>query len=456
MRTHRAKKSVEVQVEWADQRGREDLDDTAWADARAATKNTNLEAYAAARAKSDNAKTPDGRCEKALQIWLQRRSTWAGSCFSSKSQLPWLWYVQKLLPRYHTATKAWRKPRRHITVKSYLQNYRFVRRGVPTRVHRISAQLWSARGRLSKGKVAAKHNRYGIMAYCETAAVAIKIIFGRLLAFHDPEVDDPTTKPQIVWAASIVLGSSMVNQQLESIRARNGAKVKPNVFTRALEVFGSSGPTTCHPFARQYGILQAVFSHHEPHPTADPELGLKQAKFTVTHPTDPTMSTAATLTDSRTLPANVQAGDVLRMEVVSSSPSHAVLSVPRYIGFVKKCGCNKPTIILAVEALGFVHVRTEKFVVRPHAAECILQLSRHYFLATVAKSRGATNNTGLFGCHDLLFTCEEGNLHQYLLDHQLDDTNSFILDVIDSRDHENISSETLCISRYSKKNSKDE
>ena len=119
----------------------------------------------------------------------------------------------------------------------------------------------------------------------------------------------------------------MVNAQLTAIRARAAPKRKPNVFTRALEVFGSSGPRTCHPFARKYGILQAVFSHHTPHPKADPALGLFQSKFTVTHPADPTISTTATLIDSRTLPANVQAGDVLRMEVVSSSPRHAVLTV---------------------------------------------------------------------------------------------------------------------------------
>ena len=102
-----------------------------------------------------------------------------------------------------------------------------------------------------------------------------------------------------------------------------------------------------------------------------------------------------------------------------------------------------------------MHSLTEKFISRPHAAEFILQLSRHYSLATVANSRGATNKTGLFGAHTLLFAFEEDNFHQYLLDRQLDETNSFILDVIDNRDHENISLEILCISTYSKKNNKD-
>lgn len=336
-----------------------------------------------------------------------------------------------------------------------MQNVRFVRRGAPSGVHRVSANLWSSRGKMSKGRATAKYNRYGIMAYCAKAATAIKTILSHLLAFHNPEVDGPERKPNVVWTTSIVLGSSIVNCQLHAIRARSTPERKANVFTRALEVFGSSGPRTCHPFAHKYGLLQAVFSHHEPHPTADPALGLKQSKFRVTHPTDSTISTTATVIDSRTLPTNVREGDVLRMEVVSSSPLHAFLTVPRYIGFAKNHNDNRPTVILALEALGFVHTRTEKFIPRPHVVEFILQLSRHYSIATVAKSRGATNKTDLFGAHTLLFACEEGNLFQYLLDHQLDDTNSFILDVPDNCDHENISLEIICINRYSKRNSKD-
>ena len=156
------------------------MDDACWAAARADTKNTNLEEYAVARAKAEHAKTLDGRCEKALKFWLERRSTWSGSCYSNKSQLPWLWYVKSLLPRYHTATKAWRKPRRYITVVPYTHNFRFVRRGAPTCVHRVSARLWSVRGKLSKGKVVAKYSSYGIASYCERVVTAVNTILHRL------------------------------------------------------------------------------------------------------------------------------------------------------------------------------------------------------------------------------------------------------------------------------------
>ena len=451
---HRAKQSAEVQIDWANQRGREDLDEAGWAAARAATKNTNLDEYAVERAKVQHAKTPDGRCEKALKFWLERRSTWSGS-FSNKSQLPWLWYVKKLLPRYYSAVKTWRKPRRYINAVSHISNFRFVRTASPTRVHRVSARLWTRSGKLSKGRAVAKDHRYGIMCYCTQAATDIKTILSRLIAFHNPEIDGPGRTPNVMWATSIVLRSSMVNYQLRSIRERDTPTGKSNVFTRAVEVFGSSGPATCHPFARQYGILKAVFSHHEPHPTSDRALGLKQSKFKLTHPSDPTITTTATLIDSRTLPANVREGDVLRMEVISSSPHHAMLSVPQYIGYTKNKTCDRPTIILSIETLGFVHDHTEKFIPRPHDVEFILHLSRHYSVVTVVKSRGETNKTGLFGAYPLLFAFEEGNFQQYLLDHQLDDTNSFILDVIDNHDYENVSVEILCISRYSKRNIKD-
>ena len=91
---------------------------------------------------------------------------------------------------------------------------------------------------------------------------------------------------------------------------------------------------------------------------------------------------------------------------------------------------EKPVVILNVECLGFVEKKTDKFRARPNAAEFLLKLSRKYHLATVSSVKGMTIKSKLFGIHMLLFAAEEGDLQDCLLQHQLDNHNSFILDFL--------------------------
>ena len=116
------------------------------------------------------------------------------------------------------------------------------------------------------------------------------------------------------------------------------------------------------------------------------------------------------------------------IQVVKSSPRHAVLQVPSDVGFVDSDDdCHKPTAILDVNVFGFLDPITNKFSVRPHSREFIMQLSRRYQLAVVSPCRGMTIQTGLFGLHYLLFVVEEGNLSQMITKHQLDGTNAVLV-----------------------------
>ena len=303
---------------------------------------------------------------------------------------------------------------------------------------------------------------------------AVSNILDRLLLFHDSDVDGDTCKPNIVWAISIVLGHRMASM-IQQLRERDAPSAKETVFSLAADTFGVEGPVTCHPFARKYDIVYAVYDRDVPHPTASPSLGRKQSVFVVHDPADESVITKGTLHDSRRLPSNMTSGDVVRLEVISSSPTHmqvryahehaqthityafTQLQVPTDVSFAKSRIHNRPTIILAVEVFGFLHVNTEKFIVRPSAPEFLLQVSRHYNIATVSRVRGSTNKTGLFGMYPLLFTCEEGNLPRYLADHQLDSSNAFILDVCasDNTDYNNVSITKIYTSRYIKKNIRD-
>lgn len=129
------------------------------------------------------------------------------------------------------------------------------------------------------------------------------------------------------------------------------------VFTRALETFGSSGPDTCHPFAHRYDVVDAVFIEEVPHPQADPSLGLKISKFTITDPNNPDVHTGATVDNSSILPSNLQQGDVLRLEVVSSFPTKATLTTPFAIGFMKPLDRKRSVVIIDMRVLGFVESR---------------------------------------------------------------------------------------------------
>ena len=101
----RAQQSVEAQIAWAEQAKRKDKDDAEWDDAAAQTANPGLDEFELVLEKMERSKTADGRCEKALQRLLHHRGTWAGS--TSYRGQSWLWYVQKLLPRYYGHAKAW-------------------------------------------------------------------------------------------------------------------------------------------------------------------------------------------------------------------------------------------------------------------------------------------------------------------------------------------------------------
>ena len=140
---------------------------------------------------------------------------------------------------------------------------------------------------------------------------------------------------------------------LQSVRERDApSSLKNDVFSLSLSTFGSEGPRTCHPFAHELDIVDAVFVDFIGVQSTDTGPHLQQASFSVTDRLNPEVSTAATLRDLKQLPSNLQAGDVLRLEVVSSSPQHAVLQVPPFVDFMVPSTREKPVVILNVMALG--------------------------------------------------------------------------------------------------------
>ena len=239
----RAKKSVEVQLDFAQHNRRRDLGGAEWDALRAQVLNPNLDSYKLILAKKKRASTPDGRCEKALSRWLKHRGTWAGSTsYGSKTNYSWLWYVQHLLPHYFQRTEAWRTSK-----DSYFKHRAF---------------LWSSRGtKLLKGKVSQQRSVYSLPAYCIGAAKTISIVFNKLLSFFNPE-DGEDCKPTVPLTANIVLGAvqrdSIIGYLLQTIRDSAAPAAKPDVFSDALELFGSSGPITSHPFTHKYDIVQAM------------------------------------------------------------------------------------------------------------------------------------------------------------------------------------------------------
>lgn len=251
----RAQQSVEAQLGWARKAKRKDKTDAEWADAAAQTANPSLDDFEVLLEKMERSKTDDGRCEKALRRLLHHRGTWAGSTsYRGKS---WLWYVQKLLPRYYARAESWSA----------------------IAVHRRRANMWSANGeRLLKGKSTKKrtkkNNAYGLPSYCDQAFDATTSILFRLLDFYDP-MDGAHCKPTVVMVASIVLGQATgvdgvphchTAWLLEQIRDSDAPSGKESVFTRAMDLFGCEGPRTCHPFAKQFDIFQALFTKRDKQP----------------------------------------------------------------------------------------------------------------------------------------------------------------------------------------------
>ena len=445
----RAKQSVSVQLNWAHQKRRQDLDDDEWDALRAEVKNPNLDAFKLHLAASERASTPEGRCEKALCRWLEHKGTWAGSTsYCSKTNYSWLWYVRHLLPRYYAQTEVWRTSK-----DSY---------------HKHRAVLWSSNGtRLLKTKAVQKRKKiYGLSSYCASAAATTKVVLEKLSGFYNPEDDGEfNCKPTVALAASIVLGHvkrgvtglkfCIIGHLLQSIQDSAPPPEKSDVFSRALEMFGSSGPSSCHAFAHKYDIVHATFVGEEAHPTAAVTLGMKQAVFTLTDPNNVSLSTTARLCDRKELPINLQQGDRLRLQVASSSLRNVMLEIPTDIGFLSAPDDTRPVAIIAIDVLGFVHTKTHKFIPRPHAIEFILEISRVYRLSIASNRRGASLTSRLFGVFDLLFVAEEDDLEDYISINHLDDTNSFILDSDNSVRPQSCSLQRIVIPSYVKKNIRD-
>ena len=200
--------------------------------------------------------------------------------------------------------------------------------------HRHVADLWSHKDKekLLKTRVMRKKNRwgqehvFGLPYYCTISANATSVIFKQLKEYFNPAWGLGAV-PTVVMASSIVFGGNVASL-LQYVHERAApSTADDDVFSHALATFGFEGPRTCHPFAHEYDIIQAVFVGVISHRTADHTLGLQQATFTVTDPSCPNVSTAATLSNIKQLPSNLKPGDVLRLEVVNSSPRHAELQV---------------------------------------------------------------------------------------------------------------------------------
>ena len=126
----RSRKTVQAQIDWAAGAGREDEGEKFWDDLAAAAINPHLEKFKEDLEKEEHAASPEGRCEKVLCRVLQK-NTWCGSgSYSTRSNFPWIWYVQNVLPRFFNATETWYAPRPDgIVVTSYVGGYRIRRMG---------------------------------------------------------------------------------------------------------------------------------------------------------------------------------------------------------------------------------------------------------------------------------------------------------------------------------------
>ena len=372
---------------WARNKNRVDKTDAEWQAARAATQNPNLDNITAKLEQMEYAVTPDGRCEAALSH-LTNWSTWAGKgSYGTKTNFGWLWYAQRLLPRYMQACQLWASE---------------VKEGT----HRRAASLWSRKAKhkmlktyvMRKKNSLGQENIYGLPFYCSNAGIATVKIFQKLQEFYNPSWGC-NNAPTVVIASSIVFGGN-VAALLQWIRERSAPSViVDDVFNRALTSFGTIGPRTCHPFAYTFDIVDAVFKGVRDTPGVTAPNGMQQATFLIRDATNPDVTTKATLNNSRKLPSNLRQGDVLRLEVVKSSPRHAVVQVPPYIDFLVPSTTSKSVAIINVNILGFIDKTTSKFRVRPHAHEFVLMISRKYHLATVSTSRGMTIRSTMFGLY---------------------------------------------------------
>ena len=184
-----------------------------------------------------------------------------------------------------------------------------------------------------------------------------------------------------------------------------------------------------------------------------------QHHFKIRDPQNADSWTKATLLPSPSLPSlpsNLCADDNCRLEVVSSSPKHAVVQVPRHIGYCLTSELRtKPVLVVNPLCLGFVDKRTEIFRTRPHAREFLLLCSRVFQLTTVCPSRAIDIRSGCFSIYYLLFSSEMDNLGHHLMKYNLDSTNTIILDTPDSDLDVNVSIVPVSKYKYIQQNIRD-
>lgn len=119
---------------------------------------------------------------------------------------------------------------------------------------------------------------------------------------------------------------------MDEIRNSNAPVEKESVFSRAINAFGIEGPDTCHRLWRKYDIVMATFIQFN----NDLSTGMQQSRFVIADPQNADNTTEATLHDGSLLPKNIFPGDLLRMEVESSSLQMVKLQIPTDVdtGFI--------------------------------------------------------------------------------------------------------------------------
>jgi hypothetical protein len=126
----KGRETVRAQTDWAAGAGRGDAGDEFWDDLAATTENPHLQKFKEDLEKETHAASAEGRCEKVLSRLLLKK-TWTGSgSYTTRSEFPWQWHVDNMLPRFSNTMKTWHALRPEgIVVTSYLSGYRIRRMG---------------------------------------------------------------------------------------------------------------------------------------------------------------------------------------------------------------------------------------------------------------------------------------------------------------------------------------
>jgi len=119
---------VKAQIAWAATAGRKDEGEQFWDDAADATVNPHLEKFKEDLEQEKHSVSPEGRCEKVLCRVL-KKNTWGDSgSYTQRSNFPWFWYVQNMLPRFFSTTETWFAPRPGgIVITTCMRGYRIRR-----------------------------------------------------------------------------------------------------------------------------------------------------------------------------------------------------------------------------------------------------------------------------------------------------------------------------------------